>query len=232
MSNYIVHGILWARILEWVTFPFSRDLPKPGIKPKSPALWVDSLPTEPQGKPKGNGVGSLSLLQGIFPTQGLNHLSYQGSPNKVWGWANLHSSGGQASSPGFTPTWPWTAGSIPNSQPLPTADLLHPGKTDVQELLTHSKPGFKFPHQVSSPHFLLWPKLDGLTKRINSLVNNNQWDLLILFICSKSIDWASVRCAAGGWGYSRETGRKVQLHRVSLTNRWHPAEPHLLNLLT
>ena len=33
------------RILEWVAYPFSRDLPEPGIKPGSPALQ-DSLPTE------------------------------------------------------------------------------------------------------------------------------------------------------------------------------------------
>ena len=33
---------------------------------------VDSLPAEPPGKPKNTGVGSLSLLQGIFPTQKLN----------------------------------------------------------------------------------------------------------------------------------------------------------------
>ena len=42
------------------------DLPNPGIKSKSPALQADSLPAEPQGKPKNTGVGSLSLLQGIF----------------------------------------------------------------------------------------------------------------------------------------------------------------------
>ena len=41
----------------------------PGIEPHSPALQVDSLPAEPQGKPKNTGVGSLSLLQQIFPTQ-------------------------------------------------------------------------------------------------------------------------------------------------------------------
>ena len=64
-----VHGILQARILEWVALPFSRDLPKPGIEPRSPALLADSLPAEPQGKPKNTGVGSLSLLQRIFPTQ-------------------------------------------------------------------------------------------------------------------------------------------------------------------
>ena len=43
-----------------------------GIKPRSPALQVDSLPSEPPGKTKNIGVGSLSLLQGIFPTQELN----------------------------------------------------------------------------------------------------------------------------------------------------------------
>ena len=26
-----VHGILQGRILEWVAFPFSRDLPNPGL---------------------------------------------------------------------------------------------------------------------------------------------------------------------------------------------------------
>ena len=33
---------------------------------------ADSLPAEPQGKPKNTGMGSLSLLQGIFPTQKLS----------------------------------------------------------------------------------------------------------------------------------------------------------------
>ena len=61
-----------------------------GIEPRSPALQVDSLPDEPQAKPKNTGVGSLSVLQWTFPTQELNRgllhcrrilyqLSYQGS---------------------------------------------------------------------------------------------------------------------------------------------------------
>ena len=90
--DYTVHGILQARILEWVAIPFSRDLPGPGIKPRSPALQADSLPAEPPGKPKDTRVGSLSLLQGIFPTQESNQdllhcrqilcqLSYYGSPD-------------------------------------------------------------------------------------------------------------------------------------------------------
>ena len=73
--------------------PSLGDLPNPGIKPRSPALQVDSLTAEPQGKPKNTGVGSLSLLQGIFPTQESNwgllccrqilyQLSYQGSPQE------------------------------------------------------------------------------------------------------------------------------------------------------
>ena len=37
----------------WSGFPFppSGDRPDPGIKPESPALQTDSLPTEPLGKP-------------------------------------------------------------------------------------------------------------------------------------------------------------------------------------
>ena len=37
-------------ILEWLPCPPSGDLPNPGIKPRSPTLQVDSLPSEPPGK--------------------------------------------------------------------------------------------------------------------------------------------------------------------------------------
>ena len=62
--DYTVYGILQARILEWVAFPSPGDLPNPGIKPRSPTLQADSLPAEPQGKPKNIGVGSLYLGEG------------------------------------------------------------------------------------------------------------------------------------------------------------------------
>ena len=52
--------------------PPPGDLPNPGIKPRSPRLQADSLPSEPPGKPKNTGVGNLSLLQGNFPTQESN----------------------------------------------------------------------------------------------------------------------------------------------------------------
>ena len=44
--NYRIHGILQARMLKCVAFPFSRGLPNTGIEPGSPALQADSLPTE------------------------------------------------------------------------------------------------------------------------------------------------------------------------------------------
>ena len=85
--------------------PPRGDLPNPGIEPTSSALQADSRPTEPPGKPKNTAVGSLSLLQGIFPAQesnrGLLHcrwilyqLSRQGSPTlraDPWIYLGLHS---------------------------------------------------------------------------------------------------------------------------------------------
>ena len=70
--------------------PSPEELLGPGVERVSPALQVDSLPAEPQEKPKNTGVGILSLLQQIFLTQesnrGLLHckqlryqLNYQGS---------------------------------------------------------------------------------------------------------------------------------------------------------
>ena len=67
-----VHGILQARIVECVAMPSSGDLPNPEFKSRFPTFQVDSLLAEPPGKPKNTGVVSLSLLQGIFPTQELN----------------------------------------------------------------------------------------------------------------------------------------------------------------
>ena len=52
--DYTVLGILQARILEWVAFPFSRGSSNPGNEPRSPALRVDSLSAEPWGKPNNN----------------------------------------------------------------------------------------------------------------------------------------------------------------------------------
>ena len=60
--------------------PPPGDLPNPGIELESPPLLADSLLSEPSGKPKNTGVGSPSLLQGIFLTQ----ESSQGLLNHRW----------------------------------------------------------------------------------------------------------------------------------------------------
>ena len=88
--DYTFYGILPARILEWVTFPFSRGSSQPrdwtqvsGIAGRFFTSWATR-------EAKNTGMDSLSLLQQIFLTQesnrGLLHcrqilyqLSYQGS---------------------------------------------------------------------------------------------------------------------------------------------------------
>ena len=92
-APWSIRSVGFSRPEHWSGQPLSSPggLPNPGIKPRSPALQADSLPAEPSGKPKNTGVGSLSLLQRIFPTQELNQgllhcrqilyqLCHQGSP--------------------------------------------------------------------------------------------------------------------------------------------------------
>ena len=88
--DYTVHGILQATILESVSCSFSRGSSQPRDRTQVSCITANSLPAEPQGKPKNTGMDSLSLLQQIFLIQksnrGLLHckqilyqLSYQGS---------------------------------------------------------------------------------------------------------------------------------------------------------
>ena len=100
----VVHGILQARKPEWVASRFSRDLPNPGIEPRSPTLQVDSSPVEPQimewvAYPSpadlpdpGIELGSPALQVDFLPTelsgkpfslQG--YLFYYNSSTNVWG---------------------------------------------------------------------------------------------------------------------------------------------------
>ena len=61
-------------------FPSAGDLPNPEIELRTLSLQADSLPAEPQRKPKNTGVGSLSLFQGLFPTQRLKADSLLSEP--------------------------------------------------------------------------------------------------------------------------------------------------------
>ena len=44
-------GFSWQELWSGLPFPSPRDLPNPGMKPRSPALQADSLLSEPPGKP-------------------------------------------------------------------------------------------------------------------------------------------------------------------------------------
>ena len=50
-------GILWARIL---------DLPNPGIKPRSPSLQADSLPSEPPGKQNHLSLKTIEKYDKVY----------------------------------------------------------------------------------------------------------------------------------------------------------------------
>ena len=97
VTPWAIQSMEVSRPEYWSEYPFlsPEGLPNPGIKLRSPALQVDSLPTESQRKPKNTGMSRLSLLQQIFPTleyQGLllcrwilYQLNYQGSPfSRSW----------------------------------------------------------------------------------------------------------------------------------------------------
>ena len=74
---YSVHGVLTARMWKWKWKLLS-------------CVWLSATLSTWNSPGRNTGVGSLSLLQGIFPTQGSNpgllhcrilyQLSYEGSP--------------------------------------------------------------------------------------------------------------------------------------------------------
>ena len=74
-----LHGILQARILEWVALSSPGDLPNSGIKPRSPALQADSYHLSYQGSPF-TSVGVLKR-QGLFS---LKHNPTIGTTQVRW----------------------------------------------------------------------------------------------------------------------------------------------------
>ena len=89
----VVHGILQARILEWVAFPFSREPSQPRDRNQVPCIASGFFTNWTKREAQENWRGYLFLLQGIFPTQESNQgllyyrqilyqLSYQEAPFK------------------------------------------------------------------------------------------------------------------------------------------------------
>ena len=58
--DYTVHGILQARILEWVASPFSRESSQPRDWTQVSHMQVSSLPAEPQGQARNIGTYPFS----------------------------------------------------------------------------------------------------------------------------------------------------------------------------
>ena len=160
-TDYMVHGILQARILEWVACPFSRG----SSQHIYPTLREDTLLSEPPDKPKNTGVSSLSLLWQIFPTQesnrGLLHCrqilyqlrymvgwqTFQVCPELFWFWSRK-----------------W--------QPTP---LSLPGKFHGQRTLARSAWGCKEPDPTEHTHVLSGFSIESLVSQENPLGQAN-WD--------------------------------------------------------
>ena len=74
--DYTVHGILQARILEWVAFPFPGDLPTQGSNPGLPHCRQILYQLSHQGSPRMLEWVAIPFSRGPFPprdrTQGSN----------------------------------------------------------------------------------------------------------------------------------------------------------------
>ena len=70
--DYTVHGILQARILEWVAFPFSRGSSQSRNRTQASLIAGGFFTSWPTRDAQEYRSGRPPLLQWIFPTQELN----------------------------------------------------------------------------------------------------------------------------------------------------------------
>ena len=75
LSGSSVLGILQARMLKWVAIPFFRGSSQPRDWTQVSYIAGRFFTVWATRQPKNTGVGSLSLLQGIFLTQNRNRVS-------------------------------------------------------------------------------------------------------------------------------------------------------------
>ena len=66
LTPWTIQSMEFSRSEYWSGWPFPSpgDLSNPGMKPRFPALQVDSLPAEPQGKPQWTWVWANSGRRG------------------------------------------------------------------------------------------------------------------------------------------------------------------------
>ena len=72
-----IHGTLQQEYWSGVSFHPPEDLPAPGIKPRSPALQADSLPSEPHGSQRRVLIPVYSLSSFTSTSKLLNLSSIQ-----------------------------------------------------------------------------------------------------------------------------------------------------------
>ena len=109
-----VHGILQARILEWVAMSSSGDLPDPGVRLVSPVtlpLQADSLLLSYRGSPPSRSYLNLITSQRTTSenhhTGGFNMWIFRGMYS-VWGFpadSDGKESTHNAGVPGLIPVW-------------------------------------------------------------------------------------------------------------------------------
>ena len=86
-----VHGISRQEYWSGLPFPPPGDLPDPGIKPMSPALQANFLPTEPPGKPWSSCLRACSrrvpeTADGWEPSSGF-HIFTPGFRDPLRWWS-------------------------------------------------------------------------------------------------------------------------------------------------
>ena len=89
LTGSSVHGIFLARVLEWGAISFSRDLPDPGVEPRSPALHADALlpelPVQFSGSVMSNSLQPHRLQHARLPCPSPTPRAYSNScPSHQW----------------------------------------------------------------------------------------------------------------------------------------------------
>ena len=187
--DFSVHGILQARILEWVAFPFSRGSSQPRDGTQVSHIAGRFFTSWATREAQEYWVGSLSLLQGIFPTQGWNpglphcrwihyQMSHEGSP-RILEWIACTFSRGSS--------WPrnWTGVSL-QADSLPT-ELPGKPRPRVNSFLT------MMPRQVNGErkNFFnkwYWDNWISMSRRMNldlyfTSYTKNIQSILMIYYC-------------------------------------------------
>ena len=83
-----VHGVLQARILEWVAILFSKGCSQPRYQTESPAWQADSLPLSHQGSPSLYLARTLYILEPLWNLSSKVYTPKEGKKETCspWSW--------------------------------------------------------------------------------------------------------------------------------------------------